>query len=166
MDLFLIRHAIAAERDAAAWPDDAERPLTPEGRDRFSRAARGLSVIVPAVEVLLSSPYARAWETAKILAGEAGWPAPVRCDALAADRNPTEVVGLLAGGRAAERVALVGHEPNLSALAAFLLLGDAARPMLEMKKGGVACLRLEGKIRPAAARLRWVLPPKVLRRLA
>jgi phosphohistidine phosphatase SixA len=61
-------------------------------------------------------------------------------------------------------IALVGHEPNLGLLAAHLLLGGAARPILKLKKGGVACLRIQG--RPASALVRWVLPPALLRRLA
>ena len=77
LDLYVVRHAVAYERDAERWPDDARRPLTPKGEQRFQEAVKGLtSVAAPEVEVVLSSPFARAWRTAEILA-EAGWAAPV-----------------------------------------------------------------------------------------
>lgn len=166
MDLYLVRHAIAAERDPARWPNDALRSLTPQGTKRFRQAARGLARVVSEVDVVLSSPYVRAWETAKILAAEAGWPAPIRCDALAADRGHQEVMKILLRKAAGRAIALVGHEPGLGLLAAYFLLGDAARPILELKKGGVACLQIEGRPRSGSALLRWVLPPELLRLLA
>lgn len=165
MDLYLIRHAIAADRDPVAWPDDARRPLTREGAKRFRQAARGLRRLVPEIDTVLSSPYVRAWETAKILASDAGWPAAIRCDALAANGPPSGVVRVVARRASATAVALVGHEPSLSKLAAYLILGEAARPILALKKGGIACLRVAGRPQPASATLRWVLPPKVLVRL-
>lgn len=165
MDLYLIRHAIAADLDPVAWPDDTKRPLTPDGAKRYRQAARGLRRLAPKVDAVLSSPYVRAWETAKILADRAGWPAPTRCDALAGGGTPSAVVRAMGRRGSAEAVALVGHEPNLSELATYLLAGEKTRPVLELKKGGVACLRIEGGLRPGAATLRWVVPPKVLVRL-
>lgn len=53
-------HASAFEADAETWPDDGERPLTPDGAKRFLRAARGLRELVPAVDTVLSSPLTRA----------------------------------------------------------------------------------------------------------
>ena len=67
MDLYLVRHAVAYKRDYERWPNDADRPLTPEGEEDFRAVARSLGRIVPEVEVLLSSPYVRAWRTAEIL---------------------------------------------------------------------------------------------------
>jgi phosphohistidine phosphatase len=149
MDLYLVRHAFAGKRDPARWPDDAQRPMTPEGARRFRQAARGIGRVAPKVEAVLSSPYARAWETAKILAAEAGWPAPIRCDALAGARGYSEVMKVLSRKTAGGAIALVGHEPNLGLLAAHLLLGDAARAILELEKGGwPACGSLAGPARP------------------
>ncbi|HEV7666153.1 MAG TPA: histidine phosphatase family protein, partial [Chloroflexota bacterium] len=63
MDLFLVRHGVAFDPDPAQWPDDTQRPLTPEGEKRFLASARGLGRLVPAVDVVLSSPWPRAWRT-------------------------------------------------------------------------------------------------------
>src|SRR5258707_10153879 len=88
MDLYLVRHGIAYEPDPAKWPDDKDRPLTPEGEKKFRQAARGLRELVPSVSVVLSSPWARAWRTAEILEKEAHWPAPVAGGALGSGRSP------------------------------------------------------------------------------
>ena len=77
MDLYLVRHAIAFDFDTSQWPDDSQRPLTPEGQKRFSRAARAWRAR-PSVDLVLSSPWVRAWQTAELLESEAGWPRPVR----------------------------------------------------------------------------------------
>src|SRR5688572_16789111 len=111
MQLYLVRHAIAGNRDPERWPDDSERPLTKRGWRRFSMAARGLRGVVPAVETVLSSPYLRAWETAMILHSDAGWPLPERRDELTG--GPVgRLVDLLQGCMGGDSVALVGHEPN------------------------------------------------------
>jgi phosphohistidine phosphatase len=161
VEIYLVRHAIAADRDAVRWPDDSRRPLTKEGAARFRIAARGLSVLVPSVERVLSSPYPRAWQTAEILREEVRWPEPEPCSELAAVAMPAEVVPVIE--RMASSVALVGHEPMLSMLASLLLTGDAAGASLELKKGGVVFLESGAS---GGARLRWSASPKILRRLA
>jgi phosphohistidine phosphatase len=159
LDLLLIRHAIAADRDPADWPDDSLRPLTPEGIERFRRAARGLARLVPEVDEMLASPYARAWETAWLLHEEAGWPKPQPSEALEAIRSARDALPLLDGREGA--LALVGHEPNLSSLASLLLSGDPGRVPLEVKKGGAIHLAVEH----GHAVLRWHATPKLLRLL-
>jgi phosphohistidine phosphatase len=162
MDVYLVRHAIAAERDDAEWPDDSKRPLTEDGSARFERAARGLARIVPGVEVVFSSPYVRAWETAEILAEQAGWPAPVPALELEAERAPDDAVALLRRHAGIESIALVGHEPHLSLLASLLLVGHGSKVEIELKKGGVVALT---RWTEDEAFLRWVATPKLLRAL-
>ncbi len=166
MDLYLVRHAIAFNRDAGRWPDDSERPLTPDGEQRFRRAARGLRILVPSVRLVMSSPFPRAWRTAELLTEEAGWPAPEPCPALEAGRSVSEAMEALRPQAGSESVALVGHEPNLSELASTVLTGSAGRLQLEMRKGGVALVRIEGDPRRGSARLGWLLTPRALRSLA
>jgi phosphohistidine phosphatase SixA len=62
-------------------------------------------------------------------------------------------------------VALVGHEPQASQLASYLLTGDAARMAIEFKKGAVAAPS-KPPLRPGTAVLEWSLPPGLLRSLA
>lgn len=161
-----MRHAIAAKRDPARWPDDSERPLTPEGVARFRSAARGLATIVPSVERVLASPYPRAWQTAEILHEETGWPAPEPRQELAAARPPDDSAALLEEVDV-DSLALVGHEPNLSLLASFLLTGDNGLAQLELKKGGAAFIELPDRAdgNSGTAILRWSVSPKILRLL-
>jgi phosphohistidine phosphatase len=165
VDLYLVRHAIAFDADPTQWPDDSLRPLTPEGEKRFRRAARGLREIAPSVDVVLSSPWIRAWRTAELLEKEARWPAPVSCEALESGRAPAEVLQALQPYASSGSVALVGHEPSLHELASYLLTADTNHVQLEFRKGAVAALQVDESMRPGAARLLWLAPPKILRAL-
>jgi len=164
MDVFLVRHAIARDRDAAQWPDDSIRPLTDEGERKFIAAARGLKRIVSAPEVHLASPFARAWRTAEILHEEAGWPKPEPTDELGEDASSSAMLELLRRHQSARTVALVGHEPDLSGFAGYLLSGHSAPAQIEMKKGAVALLTIDPPA-PGSGVLRWLLQPKALRAL-
>jgi phosphohistidine phosphatase len=162
--LYLVRHAFAAHADPAQWPDDAERPVTPDGAERFRRAARGLRRIAPDVDAVLSSGFARAWQTAELLHAEAGWPEPEDCPALEVGRSPLEALDAL-GGRRGGSIALVGHEPYLSGLASLLSTGREGALALELKKGGVVLLDCDGPAAPGGAVLRWAVAPRILRAL-
>jgi phosphohistidine phosphatase len=162
--LYVVRHAFAAHADPSQWPDDAERPVTPDGAERFRRAARGLRRIVPNVDAVLSSGFARAWQTAELLHAEAGWPEPEDCPALEVGRAPAEALAALRG-RSEESIALVGHEPYLSGLASLLAAGREGALALELKKGGVVFLECDGPAAPGGAVLRWAVAPKILRAL-
>ena len=173
MNLYLVRHAIAEERDSRRWPDDALRPLSARGRSRFERAAAGLRRLGIEVDVLLTSPYVRAWATAVVLSAEAGWPAPIVLDAarprtrlehtLAELARIAEQRSSIGEGRA---LALVGHEPDLGQLASLLLIGEPHALWLRWRKGGVACLRCDPALLPGSATLEEYLPPRVLRGVA
>jgi len=164
VEVLLVRHAIAEARDPERWPDDRDRPLTDQGESRMRRAAKGLGLIVSGADLLFSSPLARAWQTAQILHEEIGWPAPGRWSQLEPDRSPAQAVLALGSHAEAARVALVGHEPGMSEIAAYLMVGAARRgPGIEMRKGGVACLGVDGVPGPGSAWLRWLATPKMLR---
>jgi phosphohistidine phosphatase len=166
MNLYLVRHAIAFNPDPATWPDDRDRPLTPDGEKKFRRAVRGLKALVPGVDVVLSSPLVRAWRTAELLQKTGGWPEPTRFDQLEPGTPPTDVVDALKPHASARSLALVGHEPSLHELLSYLLTGDPSNVRATMKKGGVACLTINDGPRAGSAALQWVLQPRVLRSLA
>lgn len=166
MDLYVVRHAIAFEHDPARWPHDGDRPLTAEGEARFRRAARGLRKLIPSVEILLASPFARAWRTAEILAEEAAWPVPLASEALELERSIPEAIRAIREHADRESVAVVGHEPTLSGLTSSLLTGSEDLLQIDFKKGGTVALGFEGNVGPGRAYLRWALMPKALRLLA
>jgi phosphohistidine phosphatase len=165
MDLHLLRHATAFERDPRLWPDDSQRPLSPEGEEQFKRVARGLGRLLPSVDAVLASPHARAWRTAELMAEEAGWPQPTSTEELAPDRPAAEVVRALRRHFGANAIAMVGHHPHLSELASLLLTRSAWQAAIEMNQGGTACLRFDGEAQPGAASLVWLLTPVILRAL-
>ncbi|HYW88631.1 MAG TPA: phosphohistidine phosphatase, partial [Chloroflexota bacterium] len=136
------------------------------GEKRFRRAARGLAVLVSSVDVVLSSPFSRAWRTAELLASDAGWPKPVACEALEAGASPTGALQALQAHASDSAVAMVGHEPDMHELVSYLLTADTAHAQVEFRKGSVARLELGEGMRPGSARLIWLLAPKVLRSLA
>jgi phosphohistidine phosphatase len=157
--LYVVRHAVAEDRDPERWPDDSKRPLTADGEARFRRAARGLRKLVPHVDLVLSSPYSRAWRTAELLAKEAGWPAPRECEALRAERAPEEAAAAVRAHAGVESLAAVGHEPQLSQLVSLLLTGSANAVRLALKKGSVTHLDVADE----RGVLHWLATPKSLR---
>jgi phosphohistidine phosphatase len=166
VEILVVRHAIAFTRDPMQWPDDHLRPLSPKGESRFRKEARGLAKVTPHVDLLLTSPWLRSHQTAEILHRDAGWPEPEPCEALEGDRSPRGVLSVLRSHPKAGIVALVGHEPQASQLASYLLTGDAARMAIQFKKGGVAAFLIERPLRPGTAILEFCLPPGLLRSLA
>lgn len=166
MRLYLVRHAIAAERDAERWPDDRHRPLTADGARRFKRTVKSLVDLMEsggAVDGLMTSPLVRARETAAIL-HRAGLPEPVEQSELAPGRTAARLLAVLREHRLQSMV-LVGHEPDLGRLAAVCIAGPDAKVSLRFRKGGAACLYFPGSPRVGGATLEWLLPPKVLRTL-
>ena len=160
--LYLVRHAIAAER-GDEWPDDTKRPLTERGVSRFTQCVAGLRWLDAAIDEIFTSPLVRARQTADILAaGVDGKPSVKLLDALAPGHTASAVMGQLARAAKRRRIALVGHEPDLGELAAQLI--GAGRP-LAFKKGGVCRIDVEGLTSRRPGSLAWFVTPKVLRGL-
>lgn len=165
MKLVIIRHGPAGDREEweAEGGDDRLRPLTPEGRKEMQRVARGLARLVPTIDLLATSPLARAAETADIVARAYDSEAVV-LEALEPDRDPDDAVRWLQKQPADHTVGLVGHEPHLSRLAGYLLTGTRAS-FIDLKKGGACRLDLPAVSMPAKGNLKWLLTPGELRRL-
>jgi phosphohistidine phosphatase len=162
MELLIIRHAVAFERDRHRWTDDAARPLSPAGIRRSRKAAAGIKELCKAPDRLLTSPLTRARQTAKILTEVAGWPRAEIAPELTPGEGAVAVLTLLAKDRS-KRIAIVGHQPDLSALLAACLLKDGSALPIEMKKNAVACLSFDGRARVGGAALRWLATPRMLR---
>jgi phosphohistidine phosphatase len=160
-ELYLVRHAIAAER-GDDWPDDTKRPLTAAGVSRFREVVDGLVWFGVGLDEIYSSPLVRARQTADLLsAGLDGGP-PVRVlDELSPGHESSRLLAELAKRVKRRRVALVGHEPDLGELAAALL---GAAHALPFRKGGVCRIDVDRLGPSASGSLIWFLPPKVLRK--
>jgi phosphohistidine phosphatase len=162
--LFIVRHAIAAER-GEKWPDDTKRPLTHQGEARMRSAAGGLAAIGVSLDVVITSPLVRAEQTADILVKALGGePKLLTAPALAPGGSPAAVAEAIGAITKSRRVAIVGHEPGLGELAAWLI---GARQPLPFKKGGVCLIDVVDW--PPTAKggtLVWFATPKMLRALA
>lgn len=159
MRVFIVRHAIAHERDRKRWPDDSLRPLTAAGKRKFRKTARGLVRLLPGKAVILTSPWLRARETAAILAAAKGGRS-IDCPELAGNEATRAVFELLRLRPGTDQV-IVGHEPALSRfVAAALGAGDAR---ITFKKGGAACVEFPGRLVAGRGTLLWHLTPKMLR---
>jgi phosphohistidine phosphatase len=163
--LIVIRHGPAGDRREweAKGRDDRLRPLTPEGRKKMQRAAAGLARLVPAIDVLATSPLVRAAESADIVAAEYGSDI-VTLEPLTPEHQPDDVVRWLRDQLPAQTVALVGHEPHLSTLIGYLLT-ERAFSFIDLKKGGACLLGLTDPPEPGSGILEWLLTGHDLGRL-
>jgi phosphohistidine phosphatase len=162
MKLLIIRHAAAVPSGTPGIPDDA-RPLTPEGKEKFRAAAKGLARIAHRPDVLLTSPLPRAQATAEIAARAFKRIEP-KIEPALAHGSVDEIVAALHAQPSSAVVTIVGHEPMLSALLARLLGASDGEPV-GFKKGGAALVDLPGGP-SAVGRLVWFLKPSILRALA
>lgn len=165
MKLLIIRHGPAGKREdwAAQGKDDRLRPLTRKGKEEVRKAAAGLVRLVPALDLIATSPWTRAAQTAELVSREYGCRS-VQVDQLTAERRPEEVLPWLSEQRGEEAVGVVGHEPHLGLLMGYLLTGKSVS-FVELKKGGAGLLEMEDPSRPGSARLAWLLTDRELRRL-
>jgi phosphohistidine phosphatase len=160
--IYLVRHAIAEER-GDRWPDDDLRPLTEEGIEKFSAAARGFVQFETPPDRILTSPLVRARQTAELLAAAIKpHPPVVELEEMSPGHSPAAVLTQVRKLGDWERLALVGHEPDLGYLAAHLV---SANHPLPFKKGGMCRIDIVWG-RPLQGTMVWFLPPKALRQLA
>lgn len=163
MRVLLIRHGRAEDRA----PDgrDASRRLTDDGRARMREAARGLRTQIEQLDLIATSPLPRARETAEIVAQTLGSAAPETLDMLAPGVESKALLRWLAQQPATATVTLVGHEPDLSQLAALLSFGMSSTG-IQMKKGAACLIDFDAAPAPGAGTLVFLMQPAQLRRLS
>ncbi len=163
MNLCFLRHGPAIPSGTPGVAEE-ERPLSPEGRRKTQRAVRGLVRLDLGIDAVLTSPLARARETAEILADALRLGPPRVSDKLLPDVPAREFLGVLTDS-GPESPVLVGHEPSLALAVAFLIGAGETQP-LELKKSGLAVVRLRRLAPRPEGTLRLLLTPAALRALA
>ena len=167
MNLYILRHGIAVDHGAPGYARDSERPLTPKGRRKMAYIVQAMKAMELSFDVILSSPFVRARQTAEIVA--AAYRAKRRLafsDALAVGGDPRQLLEHLRRlDPALEDVMLVGHEPYLSSLISLLVSG---RPdfTVTLKKGGLCRLEIESLKYGRCAALAWLLTPAQMELMA
>ena len=166
MELYILRHGLAMDRADWTRRDDSDRPLTTEGRKKTRRIAKTMLKLDLQFDWILSSPYARAKETAEIVAEilRSKRQLEFRCE-LTPEGSAKELAKLIiARPETVERVLLVGHEPDLSRFISVLLTGKPVSRVV-LKKGGLCKLQISRFRWGACAVLEWLLTPGQLVRI-
>jgi phosphohistidine phosphatase len=164
-ELYIMRHGLAVSRGSLRFSDDAQRPLVPEGKEKMREIGDGLKRIGFEVDWIVTSPLVRAVETAGIIAESLASSAPVdACEAMRPGGSPEELLAFLAKRPSRTRVLVVGHEPDLSELAARLIGADS-HANLAFKKGGCCMISFNEFPPKSPGQLVWWLPPRLLRKL-
>jgi phosphohistidine phosphatase len=162
MNLYIVRHAIAVQRGTPDYEDDSQRPLTDKGRKKMKKIVQGLRQFDTRLNTILSSPYVRARDTAKILADEFKLENQLYfSENLVPPGNFEALVDEIHEKYDVENLALVGHEPMLSQLISWLTTGHTDME-LNLKKGGVCYLSSDNLYQDHRAALEWLLTPALM----
>lgn len=166
MELIIIRHAPAEVREdfAKKGLEDQFRPLTLKGRKRMQKVCVHLRDHVKNIDLIVSSPFTRARQTAEIVSQIYFETKVVEAPELVPQSPPQALLKWLrTQGRNYKRIAVVGHEPHLSTFASYMLSGKA-ESFIDLKKSGVLALGIESfaDIQAGHAELLYSIPPKFL----
>ena len=163
MELYIVRHGIAIDREDPKCPPDPERYLTEEGVEKTKQVAKGVAALAASADLLLSSPYVRATQTAEIFAAALDYAKQKirRTDLLLPGADPSLLFRELAKDKQSASVFLFGHAPQLDDIIATAL--GSKRHITSLKKAGVALIELK-RISPPIGMVVWLATPKLLRR--
>lgn len=164
MDLYLMRHGIAEDPGTGGITRDRDRPLTARGARRVRRVAETLLELDVVPDLVLSSPFARARETAEIVVDVLGIAKRLELSShLAIPADSLKLIQHVNGLRPEPgSVLLVGHEPHLGELTALLTTGRA-ESAVTFRKAGLCRLAVSSLRAGRCATLEWLLPPRLLR---
>jgi phosphohistidine phosphatase len=163
MILYIVRHGTAVDRTDPDAPPDPERPLTRKGIEKTRAAMLGLREQGIKPDVLITSPFLRAAQTAEIAAETLGYPREKiqRTNGLVPSAEAAELWKELSKTKS-KSVMCFGHAPNVDLVIASAL--GSRMLVTSLKKSGVACLEM-GSVNPPKGQLVWLLQPKMLRKL-
>lgn len=163
MQLYIVRHGIAIDREDPKCPPEAERYLTEEGVEKTKQVAKGLAALGVAGDLLITSPYARAVQTAEIFADALDYSRQRirRNEILLPGSEPTLLFRELAREKQASSIIVFGHAPHLDGVIATAL--GSKKHVTSMKKVGVALIELK-RISPPMGVLAWLATPRMLRK--
>jgi phosphohistidine phosphatase len=158
MEVYILRHGIAEKMGSDG--SDAERALTPKGRQKLRQVLRLVRAAAVRPSVILTSPLVRAVQTAEVAAEMfAHHHELVRTTALLPTASPQDVWQELRSRKNEPELLLVGHEPLLSQVVGYLLGTPGLR--VDLKKAGLIRIRLERFTPAPSGILKWVLTPKL-----
>jgi phosphohistidine phosphatase len=163
MQLYIVRHGIAIDREDPKAPAEAERYLTEEGIAKTKQVAKGIAALGVRADLMVSSPYLRAMQTAAIFASALDYPEHKirQSESLLPGAEPVAFLRELAREKNASSVFCFGHAPHMDGLLAATV--GAPRHITSMKKAGVAFVEMK-RISPPNGQLVWLVTPKLFRK--
>jgi phosphohistidine phosphatase len=166
MELLVIRHGDAMDKEefAKTGKSDDLRPLTSAGMEELKEIARALRELVKKIDLLVTSPLVRAVQTAEIVGAAYDIPVSKTTAVLSPDSEVEEFEKWCKDLEDVKRIAVVGHEPHLTALVSWLLTGDE-EASIELKKGGMCLLEFDSGIKGGEGILNWLMTPGQLKRI-
>jgi phosphohistidine phosphatase len=158
MELYLVRHADAVSLGENNLQVDEDRPLSDSGQQQVKALATGLQRKGVALQLILTSPLLRAKQTADgIVQSWSGTPPEIQvCDELAPGKKPRKLARMLRELQR-EPVALIGHEPDLSTWAAWVI--GSKKTQLALAKAGVAHITCQNGLSKGSGTLLQLLTP-------
>jgi phosphohistidine phosphatase len=158
MELYILRHGIA--EDQSSTGRDEDRKLTPDGRKKLREVLKKARSAGVSPALILTSPYARALETAEIAADALAYKSElVRTAALVPDARPEEVWTEVRTHRDAAQVLLSSHNPLCAELAGYLLGSPSLN--IDFKKGAIVRIDFDQFGQEPHGLLKWILVPKL-----
>lgn len=164
MNLFLLRHGVAVDRDPQSFPDDSRRPLTLKGEDRVRLVCDAMQALELSFDRILASPFLRSRQTAEIVASSLGLRRALEFrEELTPTGDPQVLFRFINRlSPKPENLLLVGHEPYLSGLLSVLVCGQADAA-IDLKKNGLAKIEAAQRLKfGRCATLNWLLTPRQL----
>jgi phosphohistidine phosphatase len=157
MTVYLLRHGIA--ENTASTGRDEDRELTSEGREKLNALLQRAAKAGVKPDTILSSPYKRAVQTAKLAVKALNGPEPVETEALVPHGSPRGVWNEIRAFQDARELLLAGHEPLFSQTTSYLL--DAPTLKIDFKKGALVAIDFETLRGEPRGMLRWMLIPRL-----
>jgi phosphohistidine phosphatase len=162
MRVYILRHGEALSKGDPAVSSDAERPLVEEGIRRTRQSVEGFSKLGLQAQTIFTSPWLRARQTAAIAAEVLGMNDRLFELAELAGDCPIESLMSALTKHSHQDIILVGHNPQLSDLAAYLLCLSAGM-QVDLKKSGICAIEVERIPPKRPGTLLWLMTPKQLR---
>lgn len=161
MNLYLLRHGLAVDRSKPGYKKDADRPLTPKGKQRLWHVAEAMEEMDLEFDAIIASPFLRATQTAEIVAEGLDLRKKLSTtEHLTPNGNPKLLLEHISQLKPASKdVLIVGHEPYLSQLIGLLVAGNT-NALIDLKKGALCKLEIETLRCGRCATLAWLLSPK------
>jgi phosphohistidine phosphatase len=158
MFVYVLRHGIAD--DAKPGEPDSSRALTAEGRKKLASVLDRAKKAGIAPAVILTSPYLRAKQTARMAAQAFSCEGSViETSALVPSGSPELVWDEISEYRSEEQLMVVGHEPLLGELVSYLL--DSPSLRIDMRKAALVTISLESLRGGPRGVLQWMITPKL-----